>query len=74
MLINDNSYIVTKKLHKIIKIKAYTITSSELTNTLELLGVNGVVYKAGPINSINELSNHIKSKEEWTKLHPEFFI
>lgn len=74
MLITNDSYAITKKLHKIIKAKAYTITSNELTNTLELLGVNGVVYKAGPIESINELSNHIKSKEEWAKLHPEFFI
>ena len=74
MLLTPDSYLVDATTKELLQITAYTITFNGLSHILHLSTTNGNSYKVGVIESLSDLSNHIKTKAEWQTLHPEFFI
>lgn len=74
MLLTPDSYLVVASTKELLQVTAYTIALNGLSHVLHLSTTNGNTYKVGVIESLADLSNHIKTKAEWQTLHPEFFI
>ena len=74
MLLTPDSYLISSTTEKLLQVNGYTITFNGLSHTLHLSATNGNTYKVGVIESLSDLSNHIKTKAEWQTLYPELFI
>ena len=74
MILTPDSYLVTSSTHQLLQVSGYTINFNGLSHTLHISTTSGNTYKVGVIESLADLSNHIKTKAEWQTLHPEFFI
>ena len=74
MLLHSDSFLVKRSTNELLKCNGYSITFNGLVHTLRLSAVDGNTYLVGPIESIDQLSNHVKSKAEWQTLYPEFLI
>lgn len=74
MLLTPDSYLVTSSTHQLLQVNGYTINFNGLSHTLHISTTNGNTYKVGVIESLSDLSNHIKTKAEWLASHPECFL
>lgn len=74
MLLTPDSHLVSPTTGALLQVNGYTITFNGLSHTLHLSATNGNTYKVGVIESLSDLSNHIKTKAEWQTLYPELFI
>ena len=74
MLLTSDSYLITGSTGQLIQVTGYTINFNGLSHVLYLSAVNGNTYKVGVIESLSDLSNHIKPKAEWLASHPECFL
>lgn len=74
MLLTPDSYLITGSIGQLLQVNGYTIIFNGLCHVLHLSTTNGNTYKVGVIESISDLSNHIKPKAEWLASHPECFL
>ena len=74
MLLTPDSYLVSSTTMSLLQVNGYTITFNGLSHTLHLSATNGNTYKVGVIESLSDLSSHIKTKTEWQTLHPEYLL
>ena len=74
MLLTPDSYLITDSTRQLLQVNGYTITFNGQSHVLHLSAVNGNTYKVGVIESLADLSNHIKPKAEWLASHPECFL
>lgn len=74
MLLTPDSYLVSSTTGKLLQVNGYTVTFNGLAHILHISAINGNTYKAGVIESLSDLSNHIKTKAEWLTSHPELFL
>lgn len=74
MLLTSDSYMIQKDTHRLVQVRCYTITFNGFACVLHLDSINGTRYTVGIINSVNDISKHIKTKAEWKQIYPELFI
>ena len=74
MLLTPDSYLITGSTGQLLQVSGYTINFNGLSHTLHLSPTSGNTYKAGVIESLSDISNHIKPKAEWLASHPECFL
>lgn len=74
MLLTSDSFLIKYTSKELLQCNGYSINFNGLTHVLYVSGIDGNTYKVGPIESLNQLTDHIKSKSEWQALYPEFFI